>query len=163
LQSLPELPAPERPAAARRFLALPLHGLDADTQAEICAETLAVLGDPALADLWGPDAQAEVPVVGLIPGSTPGTEHALSGQIDRLVVTPARVLIVDYKTVRPAPATEDGVPPIYLQQMATYRAALARIYPDRPVDCALLWTDGPLLMPISPGLLARHLPGQLPQ
>jgi len=163
LQSLPELPESERAAAARRFLALPLHGLDEDTQAEICAETLAVLGDPALADLWGPDAQAEVPVVGLIPGSTPGTEHALSGQIDRLVVTPARVLIVDYKTVRPAPATEDGVPPIYLQQMATYRAALARIYPDRPVDCALLWTDGPLLMPISPGLLARHLPGQLPQ
>jgi ATP-dependent helicase/nuclease subunit A len=55
------------------------------------------------------------------------------------------------------------VPPIYLRQLATYRAALARIYPDRPVGCALLWTDGPLLMPISPGLLARHLPGRLPQ
>ncbi len=163
LQSLPELPAPERAAAARRFLALPLHGLDEDTQAEICAETLAVLNDPGLAELWGPDSQAEVPVVGLIPGSSPGTEHALSGQIDRLVVTPARVLIVDFKTIRPAPATEDEVPSIYLQQMATYRAALARIYPGRPVDCAFLWTDGPLLMPISAGLMARHLPGRLPR
>ena len=143
-----------RPAAARARCAA--------TQAEICAETLAVLGDPGLADLWGPDAQAEVPVVGLIPGSSPGTEHALSGQIDRLVVTQARVLIVDFKTVRPAPATEDEVPAIYLRQLATYRAALARIYPGRRVDCALLWTDGPLLMPISPALLARHLPGQLP-
>jgi len=163
LQSLPELPESESAAAARRFLALPLHGLDEDTQAEICTETLAVLNDPRLAELWGPDAQAEVPVVGLIPGSSPGTEHALSGQIDRLVVTSARVLIVDFKTVRPAPLSEDDVPPIYLQQLATYRAALARIYPGRPVDCALLWTDGPLLMPISPGLLARHLPGRLPQ
>jgi ATP-dependent helicase/nuclease subunit A len=163
LQSLPELPASERAAAARRFLALPLHGLDEDGQAEICAETLLVLSDPALAELWGPDSQAEVPVVGLIAGSSPGTEHALSGQIDRLVVTPARVLIVDFKTVRPAPATEDGVPPIYLQQLATYRAALARIYPGRPVDCALLWTDGPLLMTISAGLLDRHLPGRLPR
>ena len=36
-----------------------------------------------------------------------------------------------------------------------------RIYPDRPVDCALLWTDGPLLMPLSPALLDRHLPGRL--
>ena len=161
LQSLPELPPPERAAAARRFLALPLHGLDAGAQAEICAETLAVLSDPRLAELWGPDAQAEVPVVGLISGASPGTEHALSGQIDRLVVTPARVLIVDFKTVRPAPVTEDEVPPIYLRQLATYRAALARIYPGRPVDCALLWTDGPLLMPISPALLARHLPGRL--
>jgi ATP-dependent helicase/nuclease subunit A len=162
LQSLPELPAGERAAAARRFLALPLHGLDEGAQAEICAETLGVLSDPDLAELWGPDAQAEVPVVGLIPGSSPGTEHALSGQIDRLVVTPARVLIVDFKTIRPAPVTEDAVPPIYLQQLATYRAALARIYPGRPVDCALLWTDGPILMPISPALLARHLPGRLP-
>jgi ATP-dependent helicase/nuclease subunit A len=163
LQSLPELPAVERTAAARRFLALPLHGLDQDTQAAICAETLAVLADPRLAELWGPDAQAEVPVVGLIAGSSPGTEHALSGQIDRLVVTRTRVLIVDFKTVRPAPLSEDDVPPIYLQQLATYRAALARIYPGRPVDCALLWTDGPLLMPISSGLLARHLPRRLPQ
>ena len=43
-------------------------GLD-EAQAEICAETLAVLNDPELAELWGPDSQAEVPVVGLIPGS----------------------------------------------------------------------------------------------
>ncbi len=138
-----------------------MHGLDAAEQAEICAETLAVLSDPGFAALWGPDAQAEVPVVGLIPGSSPGTEHALSGQIDRLVVTQERVLIVDFKTVRPAPATEDEVPALYLQQLATYRAALGRIYPGRRIDCALLWTDGPLLMTISPGLLARHLPGRL--
>jgi ATP-dependent helicase/nuclease subunit A len=161
LQGLPELPAPARAAAARRFLALPGHRLAAAEQAEICAETLAVLSDPDFALLWGPDAQAEVPVVGLIAGTTPGTEHALSGQIDRLVVTPERVLIVDFKTLRPAPATEDAVPALYLQQLAIYRAALARIYPGRPIDCALLWTDGPRLMPLSSGLLARHLPGRL--
>ncbi|HLY46893.1 MAG TPA: double-strand break repair helicase AddA [Stellaceae bacterium] len=161
LQSLPELPAAERDAAARRFLALPLHRLAADEQAEIRAETLAVLGDPEFAELWGPDAQAEVPVVGLIPGASPGTEHALSGQIDRLVVTASRVLIVDFKTVRPPPETADAVPALYLQQLATYRAALARIYADRVVECALLWTSGPRLMPISPELLARYLPGRL--
>jgi ATP-dependent helicase/nuclease subunit A len=161
LQSLPELPASERAAAARRFLALKLHGLDAIEQAEIGAEILAVLDDPDLAELWGPDSRAEVPVVGLIRGSGPGTEHALSGQIDRLVVTQARILIVDFKTVRPAPASEESVPAIYLRQLATYRAALARIYPGRRVDCAILWTDGPIFMPISPGLLARHLPGRL--
>ncbi len=155
LQSLPELPEPERAAAARRFLALPLHGLGAATQAEICAETLAVIADPALAELWGPDAQAEVPVVGLVGN------HALSGQIDRLVVTPERVLIVDYKTVRPSPATDDAVPAIYLQQLATYGAALARIYPGRRIECALLWTDGPRLMVVSPALLARHRPPSL--
>ena len=158
LQSLPELAEPEREAAARRFLALPVHGLNDDEQQEICAETLSVLADPALAELWGRQAQAEVPVVGLIPGSRAGTHQALSGQIDRLLVTRDRVLVVDYKTVRPPPATEDEVPRLYLQQLATYRAALARIYPDRPVECALLWTEGPRLMPISSALLSRHLP-----
>jgi len=155
LQSLPELPAGGREAAARSFLALPVHGLAAEEAEELCRETLAVLGDSTFAELWGPDAQAEVPVVGLLGG------HALSGQIDRLVVTQDRVLIVDYKTLRPPPASEDEVPAVYLRQLATYQAALARIYPGRAVECALLWTEAPRLMPISPARLARHLPGNL--
>src|SRR5205085_931761 len=40
LQSLPELPASQRAAAARQFLCLPVHGLDAEEQEQICAETL---------------------------------------------------------------------------------------------------------------------------
>jgi ATP-dependent helicase/nuclease subunit A len=152
LQTLPALPEAERTAAARRFLALPVHALGADEQADICLETIAVLETPEFAPLWGPNAQAEVPVVGLIGG------RALSGQVDRIVVTPERVLIVDYKTVRPPPRSETEVSAVYLQQLASYRAALERIYPDRPVACAILWTEAPRLMPISPDLLARHLP-----
>jgi len=153
---LPELQIEKREGAARHFLALPVHGLAVEEQDEICRETLTVLTNPEFAELWGPDAQAEVPVVGLLG------RQALSGQIDRLVVTSDRVLIVDYKTVRPPPATEDEVPAVYLRQLATYQAALQRIYPDRPVQCALLWTDGPRLMAISPARLAGHLPGNLP-
>jgi len=147
LQALPDLAPAGRSDAARRYLALPLHGLSPAEQDEIRAEALAVLDNPAFAELWGPNAQSEVPVVGLIDG------QALSGQIDRIVVDDERVLIVDYKTLRPPPATEDAVPALYLRQLATYRGALARIYPDRRIDCALLWTEGPRLMPISPALL----------
>jgi len=152
LQTLPELPRDERDSAARRFLALPVHALDPDEQDEIRRETLSVIEAPEFALLWGENAQAEVPVVGLIGG------HALSGQIDRLVATESQVLIVDYKTVRPPPDSDADVAPLYLQQLAIYRAALERIYPDRPIACAILWTAGPRLMPISPDLLTRHLP-----
>jgi ATP-dependent helicase/nuclease subunit A len=155
LQSLPDLPQSRRAAAAREFAALPVHALGAPEQREICAEVLAVLDEPNLAELWGPNSRAEVPIVGLIG------EQALSGQIDRLVVTDGRVLIVDFKTVRPAPASEQQVPALYLQQLATYRAALRRIYPGHEVDGAFLWTDGPVLMPIAAALLDRHLPGRL--
>jgi ATP-dependent helicase/nuclease subunit A len=152
LQSLPELPEAERDAAAQRFLALPTHGLAPDEQDEIRQETLAVLAHPDFAPLFGPGSQAEVALVGLVGG------HALSGQIDRLVVTADQVLIVDYKTMRPVPPSEAEVAPVYLRQLAIYRDALARIYPGREIRCALLWTQGPLLMPISPERLAGHLP-----
>jgi ATP-dependent helicase/nuclease subunit A len=82
----------------------------------------------------------------------------LSGQIDRLVVEDDRVLIVDYKTMRPVPPSEDEVAPVYLRQLAIYREALARIYPGRDIRCALLWTQAPLLMPISRDNLASYAP-----
>ena len=75
--------------------------------------------------------------------------RALSGQIDRIVVTDAAVLIVDYKTLRPAPASEAEIPALYLDQLAAYVAAIAAIYPRKQVRAALLWTDGPRLMPVS--------------
>jgi ATP-dependent helicase/nuclease subunit A len=152
LQSLPELPQAERDAAARRFLALRTHNLPEDEQDDICRETMEVLTAPDFAAIFGPGSQAEVPLVGLIGG------HALSGQIDRLVVEDKRVFIVDYKTMRPVPSNEDEVAPLYLRQLAIYREALARVYPGRDIRCALLWTQVPLLMPISPEKLARHMP-----
>ena len=93
-----------------------------------------------------------MPIVGLIGG------HAVSAKIDRLVVADDRVVIVDYKTLRPPPVVEQDVPAIYLRQLAIYRAALARIYPGREIRCALLWTAGPQLMPISPEILAGYAP-----
>ena len=152
LQSLPDLPPPSRAAAARRFLALPVHGLSPAQQEDLAAETLAVLDHADFAPLFAPGSQAEVPVVALLGGK------ALSGQIDRLLVRDDRVMIVDYKTLRPPPRAEADIPGAYLDQLAAYRAALAAIYPGRAISCALLWTEGPRLMPVSPALLDRHAP-----
>jgi ATP-dependent helicase/nuclease subunit A len=115
------------------------------------------LDHPDFVALFGPGSRAEVSVAGLIPAST-GNSHAVSAQIDRLVVTQDRVLIVDYKTLRPPPASEREVEPLYLRQLAIYRAALARIYPRHEISCALLWTEGPRLMPISSDILADYSP-----
>ncbi|WP_343713264.1 double-strand break repair helicase AddA [Inquilinus sp.] len=153
LQALPELPPEAREAAARRYLARPQHGRDEAEQAEIVATTLAVLDQPGFEPLFGPGSRAEVPVVGLVEG------RALSGQIDRLVVTPESVLVVDYKTNRPPPVSIESVPRAYLVQMAAYRAALRLVYPGRTVRCALLWTEGPRLMELPPATLDRHAPG----
>lgn len=152
LQALPELPPAARGESCRRYLARPAHLLDEQEQAAIARETLAVLDDPAFAPLFGPGSLAEVPVVGLVG------EHAVAGQIDRLVVLREEVLIVDYKTLRPPPASESQIPEAYLRQLALYAAAVGKIWPDRPVRAALLWTDGPRLMGVSHALLAGRVP-----
>jgi ATP-dependent helicase/nuclease subunit A len=90
-------------------------------------------------------------VVGLIGN------RALSGQIDRIVVTEDAVLVVDYKTLRPAPASEADIPALYLDQLGAYVAAIRAIYPGKRVRAALLWTDGPRLMPVS-ALFHEKLP-----
>jgi ATP-dependent helicase/nuclease subunit A len=156
LELLPELPRERLPDACRRFLARPIHELDAGAQEEIARETLGVLDDPVFAPLFGPGSRAEVRVAGEIAG-VHGT-MVLSGQVDRLVVTAENVLVLDYKTNRPPPTVEDEVAEIYLRQMAAYRAVLRSIYPGRTVGCALLWTDSPRLMPLSSRLLDRYSP-----
>lgn len=99
------------------------------------------------AALFAAPGRAEVPVVGRV-----GTD-VISGSIDRLVVTEREVVVLDYKTNRPPPELAADTPPLYLRQLAAYRAAVTAIYPDRPVRCAILWTDGPRLMWLPDALL----------
>jgi ATP-dependent helicase/nuclease subunit A len=75
------------------------------------------------------------------------------------MVAPDRVRVVDFKTGRRAPASLAEVPDYHLRQMAAYAAALAAIFPDRPVEAALLYTSGPVLFALPPDLLAAHKPG----
>ena len=152
LELLPPIEPDAREAAARKFLVRPLHGLDAESQDAIAREVLAILEQPGFAPLFAPGSRAEVPLAGRIGN------FVIAGQVDRLVVTPSEVQIVDYKTNRPVPASAVEAPTAYLKQMAAYRALLARIYPDRSVRCALLWTAAPLLMPIAGEILDSHAP-----
>lgn len=142
LELLPDLPAAEWPAAAGRFLEARADGLDAEGREALAAETLAVLRHAEFGAVFGPGSRPEVPVAALLG------EISVLGQVDRLVVLPERVLIVDFKTDRPSPDDWRRVAGGYLRQLALYRAAVARLFPGKPVEAALLWTETPRLMPI---------------
>ena len=152
LQHLPDLPPDAREPAARKLLARPAHGIDAEVQEKLWREVTAVMAHPSLRAAFAPGSRAEVPLSGLVGGVVIG------GVVDRLAVTPERVLIVDYKTNREPPAAVAGVPVAYLRQMAAYRALLAAIYPDRPVECALVWTATATVMELPSALLEAHGP-----
>jgi ATP-dependent helicase/nuclease subunit A len=100
-----------------------------------------------------------VPIVGRLARVT-GEVFSVSGQIDRLAVTADAVLIADYKTNRDPPTTvEKAVSdhPGYVGQLALYRALLSRIYPDRAIRAALVWTETPQLMELPAPTLDQAL------
>jgi ATP-dependent helicase/nuclease subunit A len=134
LESLPDI-APENLAAI-------VPHWPAEARAALLAEVLAVFAHPGFAAALAPGSRAEVEIAARLGGAT------VSGRIDRLAVTAGRVLIVDYKTNRPAPRDLAAVPPQYVAQLALYRAVLRGVYPAHIIEAALLWTDGPDLMPI---------------
>jgi ATP-dependent helicase/nuclease subunit A len=156
LQTLPEIPAGRRAEAARRYLA----GADQPPgPAEIegiLAGVLGVLADPAFAPLFKPGTRAEVPIVGRLAraGDVP---LLVSGQVDRLAVSAETVLIADYKSDRRPPARVDDVPPAYADQLALYRAVLARLYPGRLIRAALVFTEGPQLIELPASMLDAAL------
>lgn len=78
------------------------------------------------------------------------------------MVAPDAVWIADYKTNRAVPAdlAEAGKRyQGYIRQLALYRAVLAKLYPDRPVRAALVWTAAPSLMEIPAEALDAALAG----
>jgi ATP-dependent helicase/nuclease subunit A len=153
LQSLPDLPPAARAEAARRHLARAARNFTGEEQEELLAQVDRVLTDARFAALFLAGSRAEVPIVGRLGGGA----LAVSGQIDRLIVTDEEVLIADYKTNRPAPRRIDDVPSAYVRQLALYRAVLGKLYPDKAIRAALIWTDVPDLMEIPAAILEQEL------
>jgi ATP-dependent helicase/nuclease subunit A len=142
LEHLPAYPQSDWPRIAPALLA---HGEDAaspEEAAAFLAEVSRILTNPALAPLFAPDTLAEVPLTATLFG------RPLIGTIDRLIVAPDRILVVDFKTNAVVPTTPEEVPDGILRQMGAYATALAAIYPGRRIDTAILWTRTATLMPI---------------
>jgi len=152
LERLPDIPAVDRHGAAVRMLSRE-RDLNDDQRGEMIAAAFAVLNDDRFAPVFGPGSRPEVALTGKI-GIT-----AVSGRMDRLVVTPDRVLVVDYKTNRPAPARIEDADPAYVLQLAIYASILTDLYPDRTIEAALVWTDGPRLMAVPRAMMDAALSG----
>jgi len=144
LENLPDLPPEQWEQAGHRYLKIADPTLLPAWQEQLLAECLRLLQDPQFAPVFGPGSRAEVSITGIVQGKE--APVTVSGQIDRLCVTEDQVLVVDYKTNRPPPASHEHVPLLYRRQMALYGALLRAIYPTRGVKCALLWTDTAHLM-----------------
>ncbi|MCA0425016.1 MAG: double-strand break repair helicase AddA, partial [Proteobacteria bacterium] len=134
IERLPQVPKVERLKAGRAALSTRWPGItEADSLVD---EALALLSHQEAEALFGPGSLAEVAVAGEI--SLPdGRTHAISGRIDRLLVTPDSITVADFKTGVPP---RGAASPAHAVQLALYARLLAGLFPGRPVTALLIYT-----------------------
>jgi ATP-dependent helicase/nuclease subunit A len=138
LERLPEVAQDRREAAALAWLLR--QGVEQQEAEAFTREALNVINDKRFAAVFSPSSRAEAPIIGEVAGK------AVRGVVDRLAVDDERVIVLDFKTDRPAPADAAAAPDAYVLQLALYREVLRKIFPGKVVSCALLWTEKPHLM-----------------
>ena len=143
MQFLPEIKNAEKEKVIGEFLNKNAPDLPLSEHNRIIEEVGLLLTSSDFAAVFGANSKAEVPVMGLVDG------RIVSGQIDRLAVEKDRVMIIDFKTYRPAATSVEDVPPAYIKQLAAYRQLVGRIYQNREIETYLLWTDTAELMKVN--------------
>ncbi|HEX8240077.1 MAG TPA: double-strand break repair helicase AddA [Allosphingosinicella sp.] len=152
-ERLPEVPRAERAERAGLWLERSAGIDDPELRRGLVEDACRLIADPAHAELFGPGALAEAPIAAVV-----GEGVVISGSADRLLVTPERILVADFKTGRRAPASLDDIPVPHLRQMAAYVEALKVIFPGRAIHAKLLYTAEPVLFDLPEDLLDRHRP-----
>ena len=143
LQFLPDVQKNDKSALIDEFLLKNAPDYPDYERKRIQNEVLRLLNDEKYGSLFGQNSKAEVPIMGVVDGKI------ISAVIDRLVVERDRVLIIDFKTNRPAAVCREDVPSVYVKQLGAYKELLQKIYPEKEIVSLILWTDTALLMPIN--------------
>jgi len=151
-ERLPPLAPDARKAAGERWLTDSAGLSDRTMAAALVDQVCAIMAAPEYAALFAPETLAEAPIAAVV-----GTD-VIVGTVDRLLVTEEYVRVVDFKTGRRVPSELRALPEYHLVQMASYVAALETIFPDRPIEAALLYTSGPRMFLLPADLIAAHKP-----
>lgn len=109
---------------------------------QIKKEILSALNKEEFKEIFGANSKAEVSIMGEVDGKI------ISAQIDRLVILPDKIMIIDFKTNRPAAKQIEDTPEVYINQLRIYTSLLNRIYPNLPVEAYILWTNETRLMQV---------------
>ena len=106
---------------------------------------------PSLQDLFMSPSYIEIPLSGTLFG------QRFNGQIDRLLLTPTSLTIVDFKTTLHIPEIPYDIIPSTLTQMTIYWALLAQAYPKHTIQVEIIWVRKALRMVLPLDILKTHL------
>lgn len=152
LQHLGHVAPAEWERVSQRALQALLPDLPGE-HAALAIKARSILTRPDLSHLFGANTRAEVPF--LANASRDGAPIRLAGRIDRLVVEPDRVLVVDFKSDAGATLDPTAVPRAYLTQIGLYALVATQLFPRLRVDAAILWTSLESLLELPRELLAE--------
>jgi ATP-dependent helicase/nuclease subunit A len=157
LQALPDIAAEERAEAAKRYAERAARFWPPAERQALIDSVVKLLEDRRLQPVFDVHAQAEVSIMGTL--TLEGRDYAVSGRIDRLAVLSDSVVIMDYKTNRVPPASEEAIPFAHKAQLAIYREILKPLYPAKRIDCMLIYTENASIHSLSEQALASALAG----
>ena len=143
---LPDVKPEDRLVLAKDYVEKSCPALSAMQRDEIIKSVFNVFSDERFKIFFEGEGQAEVSLAGRL--DIKSGSMLVTGQIDRLIVSDNQVTILDYKTNRQVPSNLQETPEEYITQLALYRDLVARIYKDKTITSALLWTQTPELMVI---------------
>jgi ATP-dependent helicase/nuclease subunit A len=133
-ERLPEVPPELRMERALGWLQRSAGVSDVEEAAGIAEQVCSLLSDPRYAPLFAAGSLGEAPIA-----ATLADGRVLAGTIDRLLIEPQRVSLIDFKTGR-VPGSASEIPTGHRRQMEAYVEALRIIFPGREVRAALLYT-----------------------
>lgn len=142
LQFIPDIEKEKQTSSIMKYINNIAPDFSEKESLKICNEVMSLINNPEFGMVFAENSQAEVPIMGEINGKI------ISGQIDRLIITDKKVIIVDYKTNRNTPKTIDEVPQVYISQLAAYKSLLQKIYPQKEIETYILWTNNAFMMKI---------------
>jgi ATP-dependent helicase/nuclease subunit A len=155
LESLPGIPSEAWPLIARQYTEKAAPDWSEARRTRVVEDVLGVLNTPRFASAFTAGSRAEVSVMGHV--NVRGETRKVCGKIDRIAVEDGRIVLLDFKTDFAPPRSAAEVPASYLTQMALYRAIIQSLYPDKPVECALLYTSGASLIALPPERMDAEL------
>ncbi|WP_028749028.1 double-strand break repair helicase AddA [Rhizobium mesoamericanum] len=155
LQTLPDVPHSEQADAAMRYARRAASFWPEAERQQLVDSVLRLLRDPNLEPVFSAHTQPEVSIMGTL--TIGGVDHAVSGRVDRMAVFDDRVVVLDYKTNRVPPQTEESIFFAHKAQLAIYREILAPLYPGKRIDCLLVYTENGSVHMLTPDALASAL------
>lgn len=132
--------------------ALPEHETQADRQA-LTKELAQLIQHESTAFLFKrAERLVETPMAGAI--ELQGRSERVAAKIDLCILGEKEAWLVDFKTSRQIPEKTHH---IYVRQLALYQYFLARIFPQKTIHAALVWTVEPKFEQIPQSLLNAEL------